>query len=407
MNKIKYSLLIFILILFLLIFIFFNINKYIFQKKEHYLTYFLPYYEKDLSLIANFYLDNDNNKNFIKTKINYDVIKIGTSKLEEDFSILLFNYYISNSNTYRSENIIYKIKIKQIEDLANKKINFCISNISVIYFYQTYNPNIFNELRLISKLFKIYFYFFTKKQYNVFTLDDIPTNFKICISKDTYELYFYKIFFNNLNYKEDIDYKIILFENYNEMFSGFIENKIQMIFMTLPFPNKLIEQFLDKNVFDNIILLPFNIRNETLFLKKLPFIKTETIDLNNLSKSYLPKKFNDNEYSIFKPDLKVCYCYNIFFTNKKISDDDTYNFIKFIFENYKLINSNLPTTEFYIHGNEIDNTDLNMIKYHPGVVKYFYEKGIFTNESDPNCKYLYGVKACTKESLENNIFPNY
>jgi len=326
--------------------------------------------------------------------------------LEQEFSILLFNYFIANSNTYRAENIIYKDKIKQLEDLLNKKTNFCITNISTIYYYKKFKPKIFDEFRLISKLYKVYFYFFTKKKYNVFTLDDIPTNFKIGITKDTYEIYFYNIFFNNLNYKENIDYKVIIYDSYDETFQNFVDDKVQMIFMTLTFPNKIISKFLDENVFDDLIYIPFNIRNEELFLKKLPFIKTETIDLNYLSKSYLPKRFNNHEYNRFKPDLKVCYFYNIFITNKKINDDDTYYFIKFLFENYKLINSNLPNTEYYVHGEEINNTDLALLNYHPGVVKYFYEIGIFTNEADPNCKYLYGVKACNKESLENNIFPD-
>ena len=405
MNKIKCGLYFFI-IFFLINFIFFYINNFFLQKKEHYLTYFLPYYKRDLTLISNFYMNEDNNKNYIKTKINYDIIKIGTSNLEQDFSIILLDYFISNSNTNRAESIIYNYKLSKIRDLLDKKINFVITNILLLFYYQQLFPNLFQELRLISKLYKQYFYFFTKKMYNVFSLDEIPTNFKIGIIKDSYEFYFYKLFFKNLNYQENIDYKIVLYDDYEQIFQKFIENDCQMIFLIMSFPNKILSNFLDKNVFDDIIFLPFNFKNEDIFKKKLPCIKIDNIDLNLLSKSYLPKKFGNNEYTIFRPNIKAASCYNILITTQKTSNENTYNFIKFLFENYKIINENLPSTNYYIYADDIDNTDLNLMKFHPGVIKYYFQQGIFTYESNYNCKYLYGIMECNKNNLENNIFPD-
>ena len=70
-----------IIFIFVLIFIIFSIiNKYFINKyqKEHYLTYFLPYYQPNLTELSNFYKNNDNNKNYVKKNFDYDIIRIGT-----------------------------------------------------------------------------------------------------------------------------------------------------------------------------------------------------------------------------------------------------------------------------------------------------------------------------------------
>ena len=72
----------FFFIIIILIIIFYVSNKYILKKniKEHYLTYFLPYYNNEKNVLANFYKNNENNLNYFKKKFNYDIIKYGIIK---------------------------------------------------------------------------------------------------------------------------------------------------------------------------------------------------------------------------------------------------------------------------------------------------------------------------------------
>jgi phosphatidylglycerophosphate synthase len=54
-----------ILLIFLILFITFKNYKKKNIIQENYLTYFLPYYNSNLDNLSNFYLKNDNNKNYI------------------------------------------------------------------------------------------------------------------------------------------------------------------------------------------------------------------------------------------------------------------------------------------------------------------------------------------------------
>ena len=396
-----------IIFIFVLIFIIFSIiNKYFINKyqKEHYLTYFLPYYQPNLTELSNFYKNNDNNKNYVKKNFDYDIIRIGTLNYEIDFSKILLDYYISKSDTLKAENIVYTDKIKPIQDLLDSKIDFCLTNITALLYYSKFNDNVFKTTRLITKLYKEYLYFFTKKVHRVFTLDDIPSYFIIGMLKDSFSIYLYEELFHFLDYKINIDYKVKIYDSMDDMFDDFVNNKIHMLFLMMTFPNNIISDFLDNNIADDIIYLPFDIKNEQLFFKRLPFLKIDYIDLNNLSPAYLPKRFGKNNYFTYKPDFKCCYCSNIFITRSDV-DGHTYEFIKFLFENYKQINNALPNKSYQITQINIDNNGINMLEYHSQVIKYYYEKGLITNQNNYDCRYLVGQKACDKESLENNIFP--
>ena len=177
-----------------------------------------------------------------------------------------------------------------------------------------------------------------------------------------------------------------------------------MIFTSDTFPNKVLYNFLNSNTMSDVILLPFTIKNENFYLKKLPYLSIDYIDLNGLSKSYLPKKFNNNEYTRFKPNLKILKFTNIFLTTIDAKSSYTYNFIKFLFENKKVINKFLIYEGTQFKNIDVDNRDLNLIEFHNGVLEYYYDNGYITYEDNYNCKYLVGVKKCDKENLENNIF---
>jgi hypothetical protein len=168
------------------------------------------------------------------------------------------------------------------------------------------------------------------------------------------------------------------------------------------FPNNDIKNFLDYNVNEDILLLPFEIIKEKLFLKKNPSIFIDYIDLNLLSSSYLPKKFGQYEYNKNRPAFKIIYVHNILLCNTNTDKKYTYSIIKFFYENWKYLNLNVPSKGYKISGIGIENRNVGYLDYHEGVLEYFNDIGLITNIDNDNCKYLIGKMSCNEKNLKDN-----
>jgi hypothetical protein len=175
-----------------------------------------------------------------------------------------------------------------------------------------------------------------------------------------------------------------------------------MILICTVFPNNDIINILNNSLNTDIILIPFDIPNETQFLKKQPIINIDYIDLNYLSDSYLPKKFGKYEYNRNRPSLKICYINKILLTNIYTDPKRTYEFIKFYYENYKVLNKNIEKKGYIIHNIRINNYKTSFLEYHKGVLNFFRDKGYITNNNNKNCIYLVGTTECTDNSLSAN-----
>jgi TRAP-type uncharacterized transport system substrate-binding protein len=168
------------------------------------------------------------------------------------------------------------------------------------------------------------------------------------------------------------------------------------------FPNKKIKSFIDNNMDQAIILLPFELTKEKIFLKKNAEIKIDYIDLNELGHSYLPVKFGNNEYTRYKPSFKICYNHKILLTNKETDFKHTYSIIQYLYKNWKNLNQNIPEKGYRITNIEIDNINMNYLDYHDGVLQFFNDIGMITNTNNYNCKYLIGQMPCNEKTLKNN-----
>lgn len=393
------------LIFFSIMIIFYALNKFILKNniKENYLTYFLPYYDNKNSDLAVFYNNKENNLNYFKKKFDYNILKIGTSTEEKFFIKTLISNYISNSYLINSEIIYYQDKILALDDLQENKINFLIYEYSTINYYTNKLKKNIDKLRLITTLYREYIYLFTKKIYNLFSINDIPPNVIIGIIKDKDNIFiYYNTFFKNLGFIENIDYKVIFYEDMQSLFYGLYNDKCNMIIMSTIFPNKNIENILNNLPNNDIILLPFDVLNEELFLKKQPIINIDYIDLNYLSSSYLPKKFGKYEYTKNRPTIKICYINKILLTNIYTDPKRTYAFIKYYYENYRIINNNLDQKGYKIYNISINNYKTIFLEYHKGVLDFFKDKGYITNNNNQNCRYLIGTSQCTDNTLKNN-----
>lgn len=400
-----------LLLIILLIIIFCLINYYLTknndinsnQIKEHYLTYFLPFYDNKINELTNFYNADENNLNYFKKKINYNPIKFGTNKEDISFTKSFLVDYVANSLNSEAQNIVYIDSIKCIDELTNGRLDFCLIDPLTVRYYKEDLNQVIDNLRLVTTLYKIYIYIFTLKTYGVFSINKIPIGFKIGLLKNNSFSLYYTKFLGDLGYREGENYSIIYKDSIEDLLDSLNNGSLNMIILYKIFPHKDISRILNEKSNPDLILLPFEPNNEKLFMKKNYFLATESIDLNYLSPSYLPRKFGKNEFTKFRPNIKMAYTYIHILSNVSMPDKFNYDFIKYYYDNFKQINYKLE-----------DGYKINLIQekdhipYHNGVIQYFKDYSYITNIDNNNCKYLVGVTECTEKTLkENNLWYSF
>ena len=393
-----------LLIILIIIILFYIVNNYLLkiERKEHFLTFYLPFYDQELNSLSNFYESNDNNKNYFKKKFLYDTITMCTIKIDKFFITRLMSSYISNGNLINVNIKLSDNNIQNIIDLIDNKINCLITDLSAINYANTILKIDTSPIKLVTNLYRLYHFFITKKRYKVYSLDEIPPDFIIGLVEypNPLYLYFFKIM-KDLGYNIKTDFKIKKYKTYDSLFESFSKSECNMIIICSIFPSKMLNNFINENILEDIILLPFDIINEDLFLKKNKNLHIDYIDLNKLSELYLPKKFSKYNYNLFKPDFKVFYSRKCLVTNITSPISRTYNFINFYYNNYKKINENISDEGYKLHKTDLLNT-YNDLDFHIGVLKFFIEKGYISTNSNPNCKYLVGSLECNNKNLEIN-----
>ena len=106
-----------LLVLFIIIiFIFYTINKRLIVLKENYLTYYLPFYNVDSSLLHKFYEEHNYSKNFFKKKNNFEVIKFGSSKYSYEFNVLFSKIIVDKTMSYSVSSIKYNNELNLITE---------------------------------------------------------------------------------------------------------------------------------------------------------------------------------------------------------------------------------------------------------------------------------------------------
>jgi TRAP-type uncharacterized transport system substrate-binding protein len=387
----------------MLIIIFYLVNKYFLKEdvQENYLTFFLPYYNNKLNKLYNFYTDNDYNKNFFKRNFDNKELTYSYHYEDEIFTKLLLSFNLSTSNRSILKVIKYKNKMRMLEDLVNEKTNFCTSDHLSVYYYNHILKNNISNLRVLKALYPVFLLTITKKKYNINSLNNIPLNTIIGLKSDGATYYYYEKFFRNLGYKENIDYKIKVYNNENDLYNGFLNSEYQIMLFETPLPNKKLTKFLNENSEKNIIILPFDINNKNLFLKRnLELYIKNDFDLNTISSLYLPVKFGNHEYTKYRPMIKLCYYNRTLLSNTYTNIDIVYSIMSLYNKNYKYLNKSL---EVKIYPIKIYNIP-SFMDYHRGVIKYLYDIGFLSNIDNPNCQYLVGKKACNAKTIKNNNF---
>lgn len=387
----------YIIIYICLIFILFYIFNSILHVQENYLTYFLPFYNVESNLLRDFYNNNDNNKNFFKKKMIYDKFYFigynnnSTQTFLNDFSKRL----ISKSKIVNSEVILTHKSDNIIEQVNNN--NNVISMITIPeYLYSNKN---YSNINLICNLYKIYLLILTKLKYQIHLIEEIKYNTTIGISRSNTAFYFYKKFFDDIN-KPVNEKNVKIYNNDKELFNALLNDEIEVVFLFKELPSKELNNLINKDYNNDIILLPFQLTSkiENIFEKKNDFAEITYFDLNKVSQKYLPKKFGNQYYFVYRPNIRLLNLYKYLVCNKNANYSIISQVFNFVFD-YREIYRN---TSYQIPLIEPSYNLIKYIPYHPEILKDFRKKGYITNINSNNCKYFVGVKECTEKVLENN-----
>jgi TRAP-type uncharacterized transport system substrate-binding protein len=397
----------YILIFFILLIILYIVNKYVFIKKikEHYLTYFLPFNtDSDNIDLSNFYNNNENNLNYFKHNLDYNIIKLGMIELDKYFTENIIKSYLEKSNLVKAISINYDTSIDSLDNLIDNNVNFIYSDYTTIHYYRYNLKKDINNIRLVTHLYKVYTYIFVKKSSNITSLNNLPYNFKLGISAYPDPNYFYyNYLLSSIGYIENEYYNTTTYDNINYLFDDLANSTLDVIIIRDTFPSNNLSNILNKTIYNDIILLPFDIDNEKTFFKKNDILFLDYIDLNKLSNIYLPKKFGVYEYNINLPTIKILYTYKILLSNYNTDYKYTNNFIKYYINNYKQLNNILLNQGYNLE--PITFYKITIIPYHYGVISYLKKIGYITFTDNENCKYLVGKMECNEDNLKkNNLF---
>lgn len=387
--------------------IFYIINKNL-HIKEGFLTYYIPFLGTNnlyINKISKFYINNDNMKNYFKQKFNYNVILIGSYEKEKEFVTFFMNLFISKTMLYQIENRYYNNKLELLKQLDNNNINIGFTNIPTLSLYASEYSSYLSRIFAITPVYKEYLIIATKLKYGIFKLSNIPLGFEIGILDNQNTIfYYYKKILTDLKLNVN-DYKFKVYNSDKTLIEAFYKDEVNLILYFSDLPNSDVDKMIDYNFEKDIIFLPFELSNKLFnqFRIKNSFAEIESFDLNKVSGSYLPKKFGDYEFRVYKPDMKFLVLDQLMVTNSFLNYDTVYNIAQFFVKYTDLLNKSLPEN-VKIPKFRVDTELVKFMNYHPSSVKLFGDYGFQTFEDNPYCKYFVGKKKCDKKTLVSNGF---
>jgi TRAP-type uncharacterized transport system substrate-binding protein len=379
-------------IIIILIYVFFI---YSLKYKEHFITWFLPYYNKSTGELTEFtppYITSNLELNYLEYK-TFDKLIININEINTYYNFLFKNILKS----LRINNLFINDTKDALEDVNKSPINTAI-------FSSPYIVNNIDKLKNIN--FVIYtnyrFLFFIVNQYsNISRLKEI-NNKIINIGPDkTDESIFGKSILDNLKDKYKIFPKQVLRYDIDTSFKKLIKGEIDGMVMTDLFPSEKLNKMIETNTDMKLILIPIEDINETVFLQSRPYALKVALDQNNLPKNYLPVKIKNLYFNKFRPNITSYKYPEIMVCNKDASPKLIFNIVKSIVSNLDIINNSDYVIKNKFNYLSFPNIASNQfIPVHVGAKIYYKNISINTTYSDDLCKYFVGNAKCTPERIE-------
>ncbi len=383
-------------IIIILIYVFFIYSP---QYKEHFITWFLPYYNKSTGELT------ESTPPYITSNLEFNYLEYDT------FDNLIIN--IKERNIYYDflfKNILKSLRIKRIfirnikntlEEVSNNPINTAI--FSAPFIVNNINKNI-DKLKNIN--FVIYtnyrfLFFIVNRSSNISRLKEIDKKRINIGPEDTDEFIFGKNIIDNLNNKFKISPDKIFNYDVDTSFKKLISGEIDGMVMTDLFPSEKLNKIIETNLDNKIILIPIEDINETIFLQMRPYASKVFLDQNNLPKNYLPIKVKNLYFNKFRPNITSYKYPEIMVCNKNASPKFIFNIVKSIVSNLNVINQSdyvIKNQYNYLAFPDIANNQY--IPVNVGAKLFYNDISINTTYADDLCKYFVGNAKCTPERIE-------
>lgn len=394
----------FMIILIIAIFFSFQVRPV----QENLITWFLPFYNKGTKELT------VNTPPFITSNLVYNQLKFDYIKYvyffiyNKNTNNEIDNYYnflISNLiKTTKIENIITRSAInpeKVLQFISQEKDAFgIVSSPFLIKAIQTNTSQIKNINFIVIPNYN-YIFFITNKNLQISSLDQL-NNKKVNIGPMNYDS---NIFGNDLLRNIEIlnNFKIERFYDDDQVAIEKLRNKqIDGMVFTDLYPSNFLNKIFEDDLDNTFFILPLKNINEVLFKKIHPFVKNVAIDLNSVSKNYLPIKVNDLEYTKFRPDLDTFQYPVLFICNKDAKLLISYEIVKGVVNNLDVLNKSDMTLKNqwnYLALPDIAND--NFIPTHIGAKTFYNQLTVNTTNPDELCKYYIGKKKCGPEDIES------
>ena len=383
-------------IIIILIYVFFIYSS---KNKEHFITWFLPYYNKSTGELT------ESTPPYITSNLELNYLEYDT------FDNLIVN--IKEKNTYYDflfKNILKSLKLKRffIMNMKNALEEVSKNPINTAIFSAPYIVNRIN--RDIDKLKNINFVIYTNYRFlffivnsssNISRLNEIDNKIINIGPKDTDEYIFGKNIIENLNDKSKISPKQVFEYDVDTSFKKLINGEIDGMVMTDLFPSEKLNKIIETNQNMKLILIPIEDINENVFLQMRPYAFKVSLDQNNLPKNYLPVKVKNLYFDKFRPNITSYRYPEIMVCNKDANPKLIFNIVKSIVSNLNIINKSdyVIKNQFnYLSFPDIANNQY--IPEHIGAKLFYKNISINTNYADDLCKYFVGNAKCTPERIE-------
>ena len=383
-------------IIIILIYIFFI---YSLQYREHFITWFLPYYNKSTGELTEFtppYITSNLELNYLEHK-TFDNLTINVKAMNTYYDFLFKNILKS----LRINKLIINDMKDTLEEVSKNPLHTGI--FSAPFIVNNINKNI-DKIKNIN--FIIYtnyrFLFFIVNRFsNISRLKEIDNKIINIGPENTDEFWFGKSIIDNLKDKHKIFPKKVSEYDVDTSFKKLIKGEIDGMVMTDLFPSQKLNKIIETNPDMKLILIPIEDINETVFLQRRPYALKVALDQNNLPKNYLPVKVKNLYFNKFRPDITSYRYPEIMVCNKNASPKLIFNIIKSIVSNLNIINKSdyVIKNQFnYLSFPDIANNQF--IPAHVGAKIYYNDISINTTYADDLCKYYVGNAKCTPERIE-------
>jgi TRAP-type uncharacterized transport system substrate-binding protein len=379
-------------IIIILIYVFFIYSP---QYREHFITWFLPYYNKSTGELT------ESTPPYITSNLELSYLEYKTA------DNLTIN--IKEMNTYYEflfKNILKSMRVKNLI-INNTKDALEEVSKNLTYTGIFSSPFIVNNIEKLKNVnFVIYtnyrfLFFIVNRASNISRLKEIDNKIINIGPENTDEFWFGKSIIDNLKDKYKVSPKQVLNYDVDTSFKRLIKGEIDGMVMTDLFPSEKLNKIIETNRDMKLILIPIEDINETVFLQRRPYALKVSLDQNNLPKNYLPVKIKNLYFNQFRPDITSYRYPEIMVCNKDAGPKLIFNIVKSIVSNLDIINKSdyVIKNQFnYLSFPDIANNQF--IPVHVGANIFYKNISINTNYSDDLCKYFVGNAKCSPERIE-------